>query len=361
MRPERDNRRGGTLLAVLLACGLLTALHGRAERRGYADPVSGTVRDLALVPGQTGLAMLGQSWHLSVGSLLSGPRLARENEDLKARILDLTAQNKELLSEKGENVRLRGLLGFQQRSPRPLLAAQVVALKPDPHADTLTLDRGSAQGVHEHSVIVAPNGALVGQVLDVSPRSCTVLLLTDGESSVGALVHNHTLQGPIGLCQGDGQERLRVTYLRSDTLLHVGDAVTTSGLGGVFPKAVPIGAVQTISVDKTRSLQTALLRPSADFDHLQEVFVLQEDAPAPAPVPVALPPAASPAPVQDVSPPASPSDVSPQGRLTPDDAQSDTSSPDVAPVDPTAPDASAPDTASPDAVPMHRPVRRRRR
>ena len=239
MRPERDNRRGGTLLAVLLACGLLTALHGRAERRGYADPVSGTVRDLALVPGQTGLAMLGQSWHLSVGSLLSGPRLARENEDLKARILDLTAQNKELLSEKGENVRLRGLLGFQQRSPRPLLAAQVVALKPDPHADTLTLDRGSAQGVHEHSVIVAPNGALVGQVLDVSPRSCTVLLLTDGESSVGALVHNHTLQGPIGLCQGDGQERLRVTYLRSDTLLHVGDARNDVGFGRRLPQGRP--------------------------------------------------------------------------------------------------------------------------
>ena len=237
MRPERDNRRGGTLLFTLLACGLLTVLHGRAERRGQTDAVSGAVRDMALVPGQTGLALLGQTWHLSGGSLLSGPRLARENEALKARVLDLTAQNKELLSEKSENVRLRGLLGFQQRSRRPLLAAEVVALKPSPHTDTLTLNRGSAQGVHEHSVVVAPNGALIGQVLTVSARACDVLLLTDAESSVGALVHNHTAQGPIGLCQGDGQQRLRVTYLRSDTLLHVGDAVTTSGLGGVFPKA----------------------------------------------------------------------------------------------------------------------------
>ena len=320
MRPERDTRRGTTLILTLLACGLLTALHGQAERRGRTDVVSGEVRDLALVPGQTGLALLGQTWHLSAGSLLSGPRLARENEALKARVLDLTAQNKELLSEKGENVRLRGLLGFQQRSPRPLLAAEVVALKPSPHTDTLTLNRGSAQGVHPHSIVVAPNGALVGQVLSVSARSCDVLLLTDADSSVGALVHNHTAHGPIGLCQGDGQQHLRVTYLRSDTLLHVGDAVTTSGLGGVFPKSVPIGAVQTISVDKTRSLQTALLRPSADFDHLQEVFVIQDDVPGPAP---ALPLTPAPAPAPLTEPP------------------SDSSVPDVPPADPALPERPA--------------------
>jgi rod shape-determining protein MreC len=279
MRPERDNRRGGTFLLLLLACGLLTALHSGAARRGEADPVSGVVRDMGLAPGQFATALLGRWWRLSAGSLLSGPRLARENAALKSRVLDLSAQNKGLLTAQAENVRLRQLLGFAQRSPRPLLAAQVIALKPSPHSDTLTLNRGSAQGVHPHSVVLAPNGALVGQVLDVSARACDVLLLTDAVSSVGALVHNHTPRGPIGLCQGDGQGHLRVTYLRSDTLLHLGDAVTTSGLGGVFPKAVPIGAVASVSVDKTRSLQTALLRPAADYDHLEEVFLIQDAPP----------------------------------------------------------------------------------
>jgi len=178
MQPERDNRRGGTLLFALIACGLLTALHARAERSGHADPISGIVRDLGLVPGQTVTDLLGESWHLSFGSLLAGPREARENEDLKARVIALSAQNKELLTEKAENIRLRQLLGFAQRSPRPLLAAEVAALKPNAHADTLTLNRGSRQGIHQHSVVLAPNGALVGQVLDVAPRSCTVLLLT---------------------------------------------------------------------------------------------------------------------------------------------------------------------------------------
>jgi len=304
MRLERDNQRGGSLLLALLLCGLLTALHMRAGRAGHADLVSGLLRDRGLVPAQVAAAHLGKWWHEHVGSLLAGPALARQNAALQAQVLALTAQNKELFSEQAENVRLRGLLGFQQRSPRPLLAAEVIALKPSVLSDTLTLNRGSASGVHPHSIVLAPNGALVGQVLDVSPGACDVLLLTDSLSSVGVLVHNHTPHGPFGLCQGDGQGHLRVIYLTSDARLHPGDAVTTSGLGGVFPKAVPIGAVDVVTLDKARSLQTAILRPSADFNHLEEVFVLQD-----APLPTALPPPLPISPPQNAPPPDSPQGV----------------------------------------------------
>lgn len=286
MRPERDNRRIGVLLLVLAACGVLTALHGRSAARGHADPVSGAVRDWGLVPAQTGVARLGQRWHIGVGSLLAGPKLARENAVLNARVLQLSAQNSNLLTAQAENVRLRRLLGFEQTSLRPLLAAQVSALKPSPQSDTLTLSQGSVRGVHIHSVVLAPNGALAGQVLDTLPRSATVLLLSDTSSSVGAAVHNHTAHWPIGVCQGQGGGRMQVIYLRSDAAIHVGDLVTTSGLGGVFPPAVPLGLVSSVTVDKTRSLQTAVLRPAADFDHLEEAFVIQSP-PAPAASPAA--------------------------------------------------------------------------
>lgn len=275
MQPPREKWRLGALLLALLACGVLTALHTRSASRGQADPVSRTVQDRGLVPAQTLVARLGQRWHLSVGSLLSGPKLARENAALNAKVLDLSAQNNDLRTAHAENIRLRRLLGFEQSSLRPLLAAQVTALKPNLHFDTLILNQGSASGVHPRSVVLSPSGALAGQVLDVSPGSSTVLLLTDSGSSVGALVENHTPHSPIGLCQGIGSGRMQVTYLRSDAVLHLGDSVVTSGLGGVFPSAVPLGKIESLSVDKTRSLQTALLRPAADFDHLEEAFVIQ--------------------------------------------------------------------------------------
>ena len=283
MRPERDKRPAGALALALLACGLLTALHARAVQRGQADPVTHGTRDFGLVPAQTLVARFGRAWHLSAGSLLAGPKLARENAALNARVLELSAQNNALLTAQAENVRLRRLLGFKQASMRPLLAAQVSALKPDPHFDTLTLNQGSARGVHVRSVVLSPSGALVGQVVSVSPQSCDVLLLTDAGSSVGAMVHTHAPHPPIGLCQGQGSGRMQVTYLRSDAVLHVGDAVTTSGLGGVFPAALPLGQIASLSVDKTRSLQTAVLRPAADFDHLEEAFVIESLPPSPLP------------------------------------------------------------------------------
>ena len=281
MRPSRDKWRLGALGLALLACGLLTALHARSAARGQADPITRTVQDRGLVPAQTLVARLGQRWRLSVGSLLSGPELARENAALSAQVLELSAQNNDLRTAQAENARLRQLLGFEQASLKPLLAAQVTALKPNPHFDTLTLNRGSSRGVHPRSVVLSPSGALAGQVLDVSPGSCTVLLLSDSGSSVGAVVENHTPHGPVGLCKGIGG-RMQVTYLRSDAVLHVGDPVITSGLGGVFPPGVPLGTVESVSVDKTRSLQTALLRPAADFDHLEEAFVIQSAPPPPA-------------------------------------------------------------------------------
>ncbi len=283
MRPPREKSRFGVLGLALLACGLLTALHARYGTRGQADPVSRTVQDWGLVPAQTVVARLGQRWHLSAGSLLSGPQLARENAALSAQVLELSAQNNDLRTAQAENARLRQLLGFERSSLKPLLAAQVTGLKPNPHFDTLTLNRGSSRGVHPRSVVLSPSGALAGQVLDVSPGSCTVLLLSDSGSSVGAVVENHTLHSPIGLCQGIGGGRMQVTYLRSDAVLHVGDAVITSGLGGVFPPGVPLGRVESVSVDQTRSLQTALLHPAADFDHLEEAFVIQSPMPGAAP------------------------------------------------------------------------------
>ena len=101
---------------------------------------------------------------------------------------------------------------------------------------------------------------------------------------------------------------MQLLDLRSDAVLHAGDMVTTSGLGGVYPSAIPIGQILSVTVDKTRSLQTATLRPAADFDHLEEAFVIQPAPPLPvAPLPPAtLPPAAAPAGLPAAPPAAAP-------------------------------------------------------
>jgi cell shape-determining protein MreC len=327
-----------------VVCGALNAIHRTNERSRGHDPVTGIVRDAALVPAQTATVRVSRWFKTYVVSVFRGPRLARENQNLRAKVLSLQVENKQLGDAQEENDRLRALLDFQRKSPKPLLAAEVTALKPSPQTDTVILNRGINDGVHLHSIVVASNGALVGQVIDVSPHSSTALILTDAGSSVGAQVvppdsetavptsstaanaaadgkapatnsatpattggqptnppanpadaakpgtpssaagaanapkpddSKGTVQRPVGVCRGMGAGQAFLTYLRSDADIKAGDAVTTSGLGGVFPAGIPIGSVVSVKTDNTRSMRTAAIHPSADLDHLDEAFILR--------------------------------------------------------------------------------------
>ena len=271
------------LALVLVLCAGLTLMHQQRIRGGRPDPVVGAVRDAALVPSQTLLFGLGHWWQSHLLSLSQGMRLVHDNERLQAQLEALRAENSELRTAQAENDRLRQALAFEKRSSRHLLAAEVIALKPTLQTDTLILNRGRGDNVQPQEVVLSADGALVGQVLDVpaniTQRSCTVLLLTDSGSSVGAEVVRPGAkpgQGAprIGICRGDRADHLTLTFPRIDADVRLGDRVVTSGLGGVFPKGLPVGVVAAVSTDKTRSVKTATVRPSVDFDHLEQAFLV---------------------------------------------------------------------------------------
>jgi rod shape-determining protein MreC len=286
-RPERGDRRTlTTFLLVLLLCGILSLVHRQAAQRGGgSDPITGFVRDAGLLPGQIGAARFGQWWHVNVGSAFAGPHLARENTALKSQVAALTLQNEQMQDLQSENHRLRELLRFQDKAPIPLLAAEVVALKPSPQIDTMILARGARDGVHAQSVVLGPSGALVGQVLETSPFSCSVLLLTDTASSVGVETFRPGKAGPVGIVQGDRAGNLLLIDLPREADVRPGDRVATSGLGGVYPKGLPVGTVLSVAFDKATALKMARVRPAADFNHLDEAF-LRLASPSPAVLPL---------------------------------------------------------------------------
>jgi rod shape-determining protein MreC len=297
LQPPNPARRGLAFILALLLCVALSVLHRQSIKARGSDTVTGTVRDLGLVPAQGLTTQLGHWWHDTITACFQGPVLARRNQDLAAQVHALLVQNQNLNLAQAENVRLRALLGFQQKSPLPLLAAEVVAIDPSAQTDTLILARGTADGVRPRAVALAPNGALVGPVLDVSSHSCSVLMLTDSACSVGAQVVRRAAppvllfssraaktisvrNGPVGICQGDRAGHMTLTYLPAVADVRVGDLVTTSGLGGIYPKGIPIGTVEVVTADKARSVKTARLRPAVDLDHLEQAFLRIKPTPA---------------------------------------------------------------------------------
>ena len=153
-----------------------------------------------------------------------------------------------------------------------MLAADVVALRPDAKYDTFIISRGSNDGVTVASVVVTRDG-LVGRVIEVEPGTSVVLMLTDQKSGVGGRIQRPESRA-VAVCEGDNSKTLTMVALPSGSDVKVGDTVVTSGLGGVYPAGILIGAVCEVSLDPSTGSKSVRVQPHVAYDTLEQVYVV---------------------------------------------------------------------------------------
>ena len=137
---------------------------------------------------------------------------------------------------------------------------------------TILIDRGSQAGLRRNFPVVAPDG-LVGRVVEVTPYTAKVQLITDPVSASGGLLQRTRVTGIVSGNLGAG---LKVRYLPLLADVAVGDEVVTSGMGGVFPKGIPVGRVVAVERKSGALFQEAVLQPKVDLGRLEEVLILME-------------------------------------------------------------------------------------
>ena len=190
-------------------------------------------------------------------------RLQREAAILQRRISQLEEQAL-------ETQRLQGLLGMQEMSRANYLAARVVGKDATNWFKTILIDRGSRAGLRRNQPVVAPDG-VVGRIVEVTPSAAKVQLITDPVSAAGGLIQRTRVTGIVSGNLGAG---LKVRYLPLLADVAVGDEVITSGMGGVFPKGVPLGRVIAVERRSGALFQEATLAPKVDLARLEEVLIL---------------------------------------------------------------------------------------
>jgi len=201
-------------------------------------------------------------------------RLERENTQLKL-------ENEKLRNADTEATRLRTALGFAKKQKKPLLSAEIIALLPSANAETISVGRGTRQGVRVGSVARTADG-LLGQVTEVGSDTAQVLLLSDRLSGVGVLIQRRVPNTNIlrdkvtDVVRGGGRgQPLEVVYLPRDADVLPGDIVITSGFGGVFPAGIPVGTITEIVREKTGFVKKARVEPFAPMPGtLREVFLI---------------------------------------------------------------------------------------
>ena len=199
---------------------------------------------------------------------------ARENEALRTENDALKLSIAQLQSKAAEADRLGALLQFKSSNAKvAMLSARVIGASAGAASRTIEIDRGERDGVRHNQPVITPEGA-VGKVIEVYRGSAQVLLLTDKDSGIGAMLASSRIQYAVG---GTGEPLLAMKYVPTDETVNVGEKIVTSGMDKIFPRDVPVGTV--LEVKAGNPFKQIRVKPAASLDRLEEVFVLLSQEP----------------------------------------------------------------------------------
>jgi len=197
--------------------------------------------------------------------------LSTENQQLS---LQLASAQEAIL----ENERLQNALDAKSRyEALDPIFARVIAREPGQWFETFSINRGKNDGVNAGMSVVNGDG-LIGRVYEAGMNYAKVICIIDSRSAVACMVQstrdNGIMRGRVAA--GDDDAQCFVYYLPNLNSVMPGDVVITSGTDSLFPKGLHIGSVTAVSMDAGSEGSYAVISPSVDFKHIEEVFVLRE-------------------------------------------------------------------------------------
>jgi rod shape-determining protein MreC len=224
------------------------------------------------------------------GDYLQGLREARRAE-ATARAALVVQSEKALRVDQlaAENAQLRALLELRPTLSVKSTAAEILYEAADPYSRKVLIDRGATQGVARGSPEVNEAGVL-GQVTRVYPLTAEVTLLTDRDAAI-PVINNRTQQrsAAFGGAGGGANPGMELRFMAGNADVQAGDALSTSGLDGVYPQGLPVARVQGVERRADSGFARITLVPAASPDGVRHVLIQ-------APTGLQMPPRPEPAP-----------------------------------------------------------------
>jgi rod shape-determining protein MreC len=265
---RRESRRRPILALIVVTCLALITLSGRGN--GAIDTVRHTAQD-ALAPVQGVVQDAFQPVTNVFDGITQAPSLRDQNARLKARVAQLEgslAQKRAVGNQIGELERLLDLPNIEDATG---VVARVIGGPPGNFQRTITLDKGTDQGIVVGMPVVAGSSALVGKVTDASKTRATVTLIDSPGLGVGVRTEKSREQA---ITQGrSGDKQMRLGFIDNPRApIDVGELVFTAGVeGSAYPPDIPVGRVTKIDRSRGDLAPDVYVEPMVDLDSL--VFV----------------------------------------------------------------------------------------
>lgn len=198
-----------------------------------------------------------------------------ENIRIKKELASLKIENSRYRELLATHQRLQKLLQFKETLEQPILAAQVIGRDPTGWFKSVIIDKGEKSGLKINMPVVNAQG-VVGRLVSVSGNYAKVLLIIDQNSAVDCIIQRSR---DSGILKGYTSKVCDLGYVLKTSDIVAGDIVITSGLGGVFPKGVPVGQVTEVKDQDGELFKNVSIKPAVDFSKLEELLVILKENP----------------------------------------------------------------------------------
>ena len=238
-QPMSRRKPTRTIVVIATLTGAATLLFVSGVMRPITSAVAGVVLKIA-------------------GPLYSaGATITREPAD-KA-LESLQVENAKLKMLLAENDTLKTALGFKERTGDNAVLARVVSRTSDDIFHGLVIDRGTEDGIAADQPVIFGDGIIIGKIIEVKPRSASVLLLTDTRSKLAVSIEN--AKETTGVLEGDRGLSMMITLIPQTEAVAVNDVIVTSGIEPGIRRGLVIGTIEKVSRETQDPFQTAVVVP----------------------------------------------------------------------------------------------------
>lgn len=268
---NRASTRVKTILTLALILAVITAISSALFGVTWAERTVQTV----LTPLRSGFSSITRRIERYYNYIFGYEALQAENKYLQEKITSYEDEQRNISSLERENERYKELLGLStEHTDYHFCDAYIVSWDSSNWKSTFNIGKGKNAGLEKGMVAITEHGQVVGMVTEVGSNWSTVTTVLDTSLEISASIAS---SGHTGVVQGaytTGEAgKLRLNYLPSEAVLRNNDQVVTTG-STVYPKDLIIGYVVDAGYDETGVAKYALLKPAADFDTLEQIFII---------------------------------------------------------------------------------------
>lgn len=258
----------GIIITIVLLIILVFISNLKLNKLSYIENAFSNI----IMPIQSGITFLKNKISGNDQFFATIDKLKEENTELKQRNTELEEGLRQLEIIQAENSTLKEYLNLtEQYKNYETVPAYIINKDISNYSSIFVINVGSNSGIKENMTVIATEG-LVGHVISVTADTAKVQTLVDTSNVVSATLENSK---DNVICRGtlNGNE-LRATYISTDTVLNEGEKLTTSGMGGIYPKGIYIGIIKKINETKNITDRSFIVESAVDFENLETILVI---------------------------------------------------------------------------------------